>query len=190
MTSGINHFFSLCCFILPLTFFDCPTYRTTSVGPNRAYTPGCLGTLCAGNNYLWNRQSAYSMAWQLFFWAMEKSGARDAIAEGIEHKDGGESGKADRRGGLLAIGWTAFALYIYYISSVNDTGVITTFPLLCFFIPLLLLTCIYLMWLFSDWLQYLSDATLSPEHRVIFCFPKQTGWRPDIEYPMSGHSAQ
>ena len=92
------------------------------------------------------------MAWQLFFWATEKSGARDAIAERIEHKDGEESGKADRRGGLLAIGWTAFALYIYYISSVqdNDSGAITTFPLLCFFIPLLLLTCIYLMWLFSD----------------------------------------
>ena len=91
------------------------------------------------------------MAWQLFFWAMEKSGARDAIEERIEHKDG-YMGKADRRGGLLAIGWTAFALYIYYISSVqdNDSGAITTFPLLCFFIPLLLLTCIYLMWLSSD----------------------------------------
>ena len=90
------------------------------------------------------------MAWQLLSWVMGKIGELEA--ERIEHKDGEESGKADRRGGLLAIGWTAFALYIYYISSVqdNDTGVITTFPLLCFFIPLLLLTCIYLMWLFSD----------------------------------------
>ena len=90
------------------------------------------------------------MAWQLLSWAMGKIGELER--ERIEHKDGEESGKADRRGGLLAIGWTAFALYIYYISSVqdNDTGVITTFPLLCFFIPLLLLTCIYLMWLFSD----------------------------------------
>ena len=90
------------------------------------------------------------MAWQLLSWVMGKIGELER--ERIEHKDGEESGKADRRGGLLAIGWTAFALYIYYISSVqdNDTGVITTFPLLCFFIPLLLLTCIYLMWLFSD----------------------------------------
>ena len=94
------------------------------------------------------------MAWQLLSWVMGKIGEleRDAIERRIEHKDGEESGKADRRGGLLAIGWTAFALYIYYISSVqdNDSGAITTFPLLCFFIPLLLLTCIYLMWLFSD----------------------------------------
>ena len=90
------------------------------------------------------------MAWQLLSWVMGKIGELER--ERIEHKDGEESGKVDRRGGLLAIGWTAFALYIYYISSVqdNDSGAITTFPLLCFFIPLLLLTCIYLMWLFSD----------------------------------------
>ena len=88
------------------------------------------------------------MAWQLLSWVMGKIGELER--ERIEHKDGEESGKADRRGGLLAIGWTAFALYIYYITQYNDTGVITTFPLLCFFIPLLLLTCIYLMWLFSD----------------------------------------
>jgi hypothetical protein len=92
--------------------------------------------------------------WILFDLAVKKSGAAEAIGEAIEHKDGGNYGKANRRGQLLLIVWAAFALYIYYISNVQSDpsggGAISTLSVLCPFIPLLLVTSIYMMWLLSD----------------------------------------
>jgi len=92
------------------------------------------------------------MVWQIFFdLVVRKSGAAEAIGEAIEHKDGGEYGKANRRGQLLLIVWAAFALYIYYIFNVeSDASGISTLSVLCPFIPLLLVTSIYMMWLLSD----------------------------------------
>ena len=80
-----------------------------------------------------------------------KAESLEAIGEAIEYKDGGNYGKANRRGQLLLILWAAFALYIYYILNVeSDASGISTLSVLCPFIPLLLVTSIYMMWLLSD----------------------------------------
>ena len=85
---------------------------------------------------------------------VDKSGAADAISERIEYKDGVKSGKANRMFQLLLIGWATFAFYIYYISNVQSdpsgVGAVSTLSVLCPFIPLLLVTSIYMMWLLSD----------------------------------------
>jgi len=92
--------------------------------------------------------------WTLLDFVATKSGAKESIGERIEQKDGEESGEANRRGQLLLIGWTIFAVYIYYISNVQSdpsgAGAISTVSILCPFIPLLLITSIYMMWLLSD----------------------------------------
>ncbi|MDA7603436.1 hypothetical protein N8771_03020 [Euryarchaeota archaeon] len=92
--------------------------------------------------------------WNLLDLVVDKSGAADAISQRIEHKDGAKSGKANRIFQLLLIGWATFALYIYYISNVQSdpsgAGAISTLSVLCPFIPLLLVTSIYMMWLLSD----------------------------------------